>query len=232
MSEENTENMTKSGSNFAQTFVDHYLLSDINFNGHCLINNISIPEKVINLYISYTLKPQFRNLSKDFTLDNCLFASVKLNKIDLFKINTSIGYIGNSIDFDSPSEFLFTDGSYGKIIFGADLSWSVHIDNKRKDTLILGKGQAHGLDDTTSTVEAKYPINITQSGKRFVLSRHYNGSSSFLFVYATKIYRFKVKVSKTKDYALCLRNISNDFAINNKKKNRLKEIVNFFFCWF
>ena len=122
MSEENTENMTKSGSNFAQTFVDHYLLSDINFNGRCLINNISIPEKVINLYISYTLKPQFRNLSKDFTLDNCLFASVKLNKIDLFKINTSIGYIGNSIDFDSPSEFLFTDGSYGKIIFGADLS--------------------------------------------------------------------------------------------------------------
>ena len=106
----------------------------------------------------------------------------------------------------------------------------MHIDNKRKDTLILGKGQTHGLDDTTSTVEAKYPINITQSGKRFVLSRHYNGSSSFLFVYATKIYRFKVKVSKTKDYALCLRNISNDFAINNTKKNRLKEIVNFFFC--
>ena len=67
MSLGNTENMTKSCKNFAQTFVDHYLLSDINFNGHCLINNISIPEKVINLYISYTLKPQFRNLSKDFT---------------------------------------------------------------------------------------------------------------------------------------------------------------------
>ena len=67
MSEENIEDVTKSDSNFAQTFVDYYLLSDINFNGHCLINNISIPEKVINLYISYTLKPQFRNLSKDFT---------------------------------------------------------------------------------------------------------------------------------------------------------------------
>ena len=113
--------MTKSCKNFAQTFVDHYLLSDINFNGHCLINNISIPEKVINLYISYTLKPQFRNLSKDFTLGNCLFASVKLNKIDLFKINTSIGYIGNGIGFDSRSEFLFTDGSFGKNYFW---SWS------------------------------------------------------------------------------------------------------------
>ena len=37
-----------------KTFVNHHLLSDINFNGHCLINiNISIPKKVINLYISY-----------------------------------------------------------------------------------------------------------------------------------------------------------------------------------
>ena len=27
------------------TFVDHDLLSDINFNGHCLISNVSIPKK-------------------------------------------------------------------------------------------------------------------------------------------------------------------------------------------
>ena len=44
MSEENIENITKSDSNFAPTFVDHHLLPDINFNGHCLTkNNISIP---------------------------------------------------------------------------------------------------------------------------------------------------------------------------------------------
>ena len=56
MSEEGIENTTKSESNFAPTFVDHYVLPDINFNGHCLIkNNISIPKKVINLYISCTL---------------------------------------------------------------------------------------------------------------------------------------------------------------------------------
>ena len=42
----------KIDSNFAPTFVDHHLLQDINFNGHCLINNISILSKVINLYIS------------------------------------------------------------------------------------------------------------------------------------------------------------------------------------
>ena len=58
MSEENIENITKSDCNFAPNFVDHHLLSDMNFNGHCLINNnISIPKKVINLYISYILNP-------------------------------------------------------------------------------------------------------------------------------------------------------------------------------
>ena len=45
MSEENIENITKSDSNFAPTFVDHHVLPDINFNGHCLINNVSIPKK-------------------------------------------------------------------------------------------------------------------------------------------------------------------------------------------
>ena len=44
MSEENIENITKSDSNFAPTFVNH-VLPGINFNGHCLINHISIPKK-------------------------------------------------------------------------------------------------------------------------------------------------------------------------------------------
>ena len=43
ISEENIENITKSDGNFAPTFVDHHVLPDINFNGHCLMsNNISI----------------------------------------------------------------------------------------------------------------------------------------------------------------------------------------------
>ena len=59
MSEESIENIAKSDSNFAPTFVDHNSLPDTNFNGHCLIkNNISIPKKMINLYISYTLGPR------------------------------------------------------------------------------------------------------------------------------------------------------------------------------
>ena len=70
MSEENIENITKSDSNFAPTFVDHHLLPDIDFNGHCLKNNISIPKKVINLYICYTLSPWLRNSNTDFALKN------------------------------------------------------------------------------------------------------------------------------------------------------------------
>ena len=84
------------------------------------------------------------------------------------------------------------------IIFGAYMSSSVHIDNKGKDILILGEGLTQGLDDTTLTAQTKYPINFTQTRKRFVLSLHYNGSNSFLFVNATEIHQFKTKDSEKK----------------------------------
>ena len=45
----NTENIIKSDSNFAPTF--HHVLPDIMFNEHCLINDIYIPKKVINIFI-------------------------------------------------------------------------------------------------------------------------------------------------------------------------------------
>ena len=81
MSEKNIENITKSIRNFAPTFVDHHVLPDISFNGHCLMNNtISIPKKVIYLYMSYTINIWLRNLTTDLTLKNCLFGSVKLTK--------------------------------------------------------------------------------------------------------------------------------------------------------
>ena len=79
---------------------------------------------------------------------------------------------------------------------------SVHADNKGKDILILREGPTQGLDNTTLTPEAKFTIRFTQSGKRFVLSLHYNGSKSFLFVNTTKVYQFKAKKSEIRDYAL------------------------------
>ena len=54
------------------------------------------------------------------------------------------------------------------IIFRDDMTSSVHIDNKNKDILILGEGPTQALNDTILTSEAKYPINLTKSEKRFV----------------------------------------------------------------
>ena len=116
------------------------------------------------------------------------------------------------------------------IIFGTDMKSSVHIDNKNKDILILGEGPTQGLNGTTLTAEANYCINFTQSGKRFVLSLHYNGSNPFLFVNATKIYQFKAKNSEIKDYTLCLDNISKDITINKMKKKRIKQKCEIIFC--
>ena len=90
------------------------------------------------------------------------------------------------------------DGSYRKkcYYFGADISSPMDVNSKGKDVLILGEGPTQGLDDTTLTAEAKYLINFTQSEKRFVLSLHYNGSNSVLFVNAITLHQFKAKQKK------------------------------------
>ena len=168
MSEEGIENITKLDSNFAPTFVDHHLLLNMDFNGHCLTKNISIPKTVIDLYISNKLGWQLINLNTDFTLGNCFFGSVKLTKnADPDKCK----YTNYGIGFDSRSEFLLTDGSYGKdfFIFRGEMSSSVHVNSKGKDILTLVEGPTQGLDDTTLTVEAKYPVNFTQSGKKIYI---------------------------------------------------------------
>ena len=88
-----------------------------------------------------------------------LFGSVKLTKnTDLDKYK----YIGYGIGFDSPSEFLFTGGRYEKnfIIFGADMSPSVHVYNKGKDILIFVEEPTQGLNDATLTAEANISLTL------------------------------------------------------------------------
>ena len=77
------------------------------------------------------------------------------------------------------------------VIFGVDNSSSVHIDNNKKDILVLRKGPTQGLHDVTITAEAEYPINFSRSQKKICLNLHYNESNSFLFVSSSKIYQFK-----------------------------------------
>ena len=79
------------------------------------------------------------------------------------------------------------------------MSSSVHIDNKKKDNLILGKGPTQGLDDTTLSAEAQYSISFSRSNWKCCLSLHCNRSNSFLFVNTTKIYQFKANDSELKN---------------------------------
>ena len=59
------------------------------------------------------------------------------------------------------------------------MSSSVHIDNKGKYILILGKCPTQGLDDTTLTAETQYSINFIRPNIKFCLSLYYNVSNSF-----------------------------------------------------
>ena len=62
-------------------------------------------------------------------------------------------------------------GKWGKYHYfwsGADMNWSVHIDNEKKDIWIIGKEPTQGLDHNTLTEEVIYPINFTQPRKSFV----------------------------------------------------------------
>ena len=105
------------------------------------------------------------------------------------------------------------------------MSSSVHIDNKNKDILILGKGPTQTLDYATLTAGAEYSIDFSRSQRKFCLSLHYNGRNSFLLVNATKIYQFKAKDSEMKKYHLSLGNISKDSRANNMKKAGLNGYV-------
>ena len=73
-------------------------------------------------------------------------------------------YSGYGIEFDRKGEFTFGN-AFGRncIIFRVDMSSSVHVDNKKKDILILAKGPTQGLDGTTLIAEKWYLINFTEN---------------------------------------------------------------------
>ena len=127
------------------------------------------------------------------------------------------GCSGYEIGFDKRSSFSFQDSGFGQtvLIFGVDMSFSVHIDNKKKDILVLGKGPTQGLEHTL-TAEKMYSINFTVTKKKLYL--HYYGGNSYLFVSGTEIYKFKAKVFEIVASPLCLGNISKDWSTDNMKK--------------
>ena len=118
-----------------------------------------------NIYIVYELSASSSH-SNNSTLTNCLFGAVTLTK------NADIDkswYFGYGIGFDRRSIFSFPGGEFGQnvLIFGANMSFSAHIDNKKKGILVLGKGPTHGLEPTLAA-EKMYSINFTVTKKKFV----------------------------------------------------------------
>ena len=100
------------------------------------------------------------------------------------------------------------------------MSTSIHIDNKKKNMLVLARGPMQRLESTL-TAEKIYSINFTVTKKKFCVSLHYNGGNSYLFVNCTEICKFKAKDSAIVASPLCLGNISKDWSTDNTKKTGL-----------
>ena len=99
--------------------------------------------KIVNICIVYEINKKGNTITSDHTLENCLFGAVTLSKnINIDKY----GYSGYGIGFDRKGTFSFPGGGYGQnvLVFGVDMSFSAHIDNK-KDTLVLRIGTTQGL---------------------------------------------------------------------------------------
>ena len=107
------------------------------------------------------------------------------------------------------------------------MSSSVHVNNKNKYILVYREGPTQGLDEITTTTEVKYSVNFIQLGK-IAGSVHYDGSNSFLFVNAVKMYQITAKASEIKPYPLGSGDILKGFTIDNMKKTRLRESAQFF----
>ena len=74
------------------------------------------------------------------------------------------------------------------------MSSSVHIDNKKKDILILDEGPTQRLRGRL-TADKLYSINFTENHKKFCLSLHYNGTNSYLLM-VQKFKTLKQKILK------------------------------------
>ena len=140
------------------------------------------------------------------TLVNCLLGAISITKNADIDKNKFSGY---GIGFDRGTIYSVGNG-FGRnvIIFGVDMSSSVHVDNKGKDILILGKGPTQGLGEHSLTVEKMYSVNFTDNGDKYCLSLHYNGANSYSFVNGKEIIKFKAKYSEIVAILICLGNIS------------------------
>ena len=109
----------------------------VNFNGDCLKQGtITFNQvKMVNIYIVYEIERSI-NIRSYPILQNCLPGAAKLTKhVDVGQCK----YTRYGIGFNRKGSYSVGNGvGRNVIIFGVDMSSLPHIDNKKKDILILG----------------------------------------------------------------------------------------------
>ena len=170
-----------------------------------------IKNKVINIYIVYKLTP--RVITEDGIVQrNGLFGNLK------------VGNTKNTLHYryyDGIGVFFDATESYGGtglnelrnlIIYGVDMKNSSNDTNKKHHIYILGKSFTQGLQyGATIYAEHDYvKVNDSQVNKKFILSVHYNGDNSYLFVNGLKQFQFKAMSSLKLDNSLVIGNTSTN----------------------
>ena len=134
LSTESIKTPTTSDNSLAPALSYYGVKTRVKFTGSCLKKDKVTfnHKKVVNIYIVYELN-KIADIGNNFpTLQNALFGAVTLTKnADIYKY----GYSGYGIGFDRRSSFSFPGGGFGQnvLIFGAGMSSSAHIHNKKKD---------------------------------------------------------------------------------------------------
>ena len=195
-------------------------------NNVLTLNNDHVLDKnVANIYIVYKLDPLASTRDKRCTIQNALFGAMQIteNAADYDKNN----YKGYGICFDERSEFAHTiteDGfahttnARNVLIFGADMSFSVHATNRANHIYLMGTGLTQGINNTTIYAENNFYRNFTDFGKKFVLSLHYNGDNSYLFVNGRQELKFKSKTDQLVKEKLCIGNLSDQCTTSESEK--------------
>ena len=166
-------------------------------------NDHVVNKNVVNIYIFYKLDPLASTRDTSFTIQNALFGAMQIteNTTD----NSKNNYKRYGICFDEGSEFGHTVTEGGRahttdarnvLIFGADMSFSVHATNRANDIYLMGTGLTQGINDTTIYAEKNFYRNFTDFGKKFMLSLHYNGDDCYLFVNSRQELKFKAKTDQ------------------------------------
>ena len=172
-------------------------------SGNHFQQNIAIipnNNNVINIYCVYKLDPIASSRDTTFTMQNALFGAMQITKnTDTSKYD----YKGYGICFDERSEFgnTITEGGFAHttdarnvLIFGAGMSFSVHKTNRANHIYVMGTSLTQGIHDTTLYAEKNFYRNFTDPGKKCMLSLHYNGDDSYLFVNGRQELNLSVKV--------------------------------------